>query len=346
MDRINNGIGTAPRQPFRQDELQYYTYIFRGLLFLFNSQDRYSHVELVTEFFGPREWFDRYYILAALGEGLVKGAEFRNIIYFNMVENALIDLAERIHKVLQGSVQVVDMSIDRFLKLMEKGESRIDDHLITDIAKEFETTCNYLYSPLEGVIFMVDKLKSRMKSLNIIKRQLLVAISSNIAAHADLKSKMLGMIKIATPDLVYEYDSMRVTLMNYAAQLVPFIVKDPSNARSDIYTLPDGALAKDPARAQDLAEIARVVNQMRLDLGSDINLLERIIETNIGKLVGVEKIQVVVDFNDLFKLEGSKDTEFASKINQVYNEVYEKLDLSEETASDNLSPLYLIKKST
>ncbi len=345
MDRINNGIGTAPRQPFRQDELQYYTYIFRGLLFLFNSQDRYSHVELVTEFFGPREWFDRYYILAALGEGLVKGAEFRNILYFNIVENALVDLAERIHKVLQGSVQVVDMSIDRFLKLMEKGESRIDDHLVADIAKEFETTCNFLYSPLEGVIFMVDKLKSRMKNLNIIKRQLLVAISSNIAAHADLKSKMLGIIKIATPDLVYEYDSMRVTLMNYAAQLVPFIVKDPSNPRSDIYTLPEGAMAKDPARAQDLAEIARVVNQMRLDLGRDINLLQRIIDTNIGKLVSVEKIQVVLDFNDLFKLEGSKDTEFASKINQVYNEVYEKLDLSEETASDNLSPLYMIKKN-
>jgi hypothetical protein len=343
MERINNGIGTAPRQPFRQDELRYYTYIFRGLLFLFNSQDRYSHVELVTEFFGPREWLDRYYILAALGEGLVKGAELRNVVYFSVVESALVDLAEHIHKVLQGSVQVVDMSIDRFLKLMEKGETRIDDKLIASIAKEFEATCNYLYSPLEGVIYMVDKLKSRMKSLNIIKRQLLVAISGNIAAHADLKSKMLGMIKIATPDLVYEYDAMRATLMNYAAQLAPVIIKDPSNPRSEIYSLPEGAMAKDPARAQDVAEINRIVNQMRLDLGKDINLLQQIIDTNVGKLVSVEKIQIVMDFNDLFKLEGSKDTEFASKINQVYNEVYEKLDLNEETASDNISPLFTKK---
>ncbi len=343
MDRINNGIGAAPRQPFRQEELQYYTYIFRGMLFLFNSQDRYSHVELVTEFFGPREWFDRYYILAALGEGLTKGAEFRNIVYLNIVENALVDLAEHIHKALQGSVQVVDMSIDRFLKLMEKGETRIDDKLIASISAEFETTCNYLYSPLEGIIYMVDKLKSRMKSLNIIKRQLLVAISANIAAHADLKAKMLGIIKIAAPDLVYEYDAMRVTLMNYAAQLAPAIIKDPSNALSEIYSLPEGTMAKDPARASDVADICRIVNQMRLELGKDINLMQTIIDTNVGKLVSIEKIQVVVDFNDLFRLEGSKDSEFASKINQVYNEVYEKLDLNEETASDNISPLIMKK---
>jgi len=343
MERINNGIGTAPRQPFRQDELRYYTYIFRGLLFLFNSQDRYSHVELVNEFLGPREYFDRYYIIAALGEGLVKGAELRNIIYFGIVENALIDLAERIHKVLQGSVQVVDMSIDRFLKLMEKGESRIDDRLIEGLAKEFEVTCNYLYSPLEGVIYMVDKLKNRMKNLNIIKRQLLVAISGNIAARADLKSKILSLIKIATPDLVYEYDAMREKLMDYAAKLAPVIIKNPADARSDIYMLADATLIKDPARAQDLAELSRIVNQMRLEMGKDINLMQQIIDTNIGKLVSIEKIQVVAEFNDLFKLEGSKDTEFASKINQVYNEVYEKLDLNEETALDNISPLFMKK---
>ncbi len=342
IDRINSGIGTAPRQPFRQDELQYYTYIFRGLLFLFNSQDRYSHVELVNEFFGPREWLDRYYVLAALGEGLVKGAEFRNVIYFGIVENALVDLAERIHKLLQGSVQVVDMSIDRFLKLMEKGDSRIDEGLIAGIAKEFETTCNFLYSPLEGIIYMVDKLKSRMKNLNIIKRQLLVAITGNIAAHADLKSKLLGAIKITAPELVYEYDAMRETLMKYAEQLAPVIVKDPSNARTDIYTLPEGTWAKDPARAQDLAELSRIINQMRLDLGKDINLLQQIIDTNVGKLVSVEKVQVVMEFNDLFKLEGSKDTEFAARINQVYNETYEKFDDDDDEAG-NISPL-IVKK--
>ncbi|MBN2151391.1 MAG: hypothetical protein JW839_08100 [Candidatus Lokiarchaeota archaeon] len=341
IDRINSGLGAAPRQPFRQDELQYYTYIFRGLLFLFNSQDRYSHVELVNEFYGPKDFLDRYYILAALGEGLVKGVEFRNVIYFNIVENGLVDLAERIHRVLQGSVQVVDMSIDRFLKLMEKGETRIDEHLIEGLAKEFETTCNYLYSPLEGVLFMVDKLKNRMKNLNIIKRQLLVAISGNIAAHADLKSKMLGLIKISTPELVYEYDSMRERLMEYAKQLAPVVVKNPSNARTDIYTLPEGALARDPARAQDLADLTSIVNQMRLELGKDLNLLQQIIDTNVGKLVSVEKVQVVMEFNELFKLEGSKDTEFASKINQVYNEVYEKLDLSDEGASENISPLII-----
>lgn len=343
MERINNGIGATARQPFRQDELQYYTYIFRGLLFLFNSQDRYSHVELVSEFFGSKENLDRYFILAALGEGLVKGTEFRNLIYLNIVETCLVDLAERIHKVLQGSVQVVDMSIDRFLKLMEKGETRIDDNLIASIAKEFEVTCNYLYSPLEGVIYMVDKLKSRMKNLNIIKRQLLVAISGNISAHADLKAKMVGMIKITTPELVYEFDAMRATLMNYATQLATFIVKNPANPLSDIYALPEGGVFKDPARAQDAAEIARIVNQARLELGKDINLLQQIIDTNIGNIVAVEKIQAVMDFNELFKLEGSKDTEFASKINQVYNETYEKLDLNEETASDNISPLFMKK---
>jgi len=343
IERINNGIGTAARQPFRQEELQYYTYIFRGLLFLFSSQDRYSHVELVDEFFGGRKSLDQYYILAALGDGLIKGSEFRNLVWYNIVESALNDLAERIHKALQGSMTIVDMSIDRFLKLMEKGESRIEESLIDLIAKQFEETCNYLYSPLEGVIYMVEKLKSRMKQTNIIKRQILVAISSNISAHADLKAKLLSKIKIATPEISYEFNAIRDKLMKYAGKLLAVVVKNPETARDEIYALPDGSLLKDPARGQDLSEIVKIINQMRMELGKDLNLVQQIISANIGSIIGIEKVQILMDFNDLFKLEGGKDTEFASKINTVYNETYEKLNLEEESASENISPLFVRK---
>src|SRR5271157_2519591 len=347
IDRINNGIGPTARQPFKQEELQYYTYIFRGLLFLFNSQDRYSHVELVEEFLGSHETINRYYMLAALGDSLTKGSEFRNILWYNIVEAALMELAERLHKALQGTLYVVDMSIDRFLKLMEKGETKIEERLIESIAKAYEETCNYLYTPIEGVIFMVDKLKNRMGKLNIIKRQLLVAISANISAHADLKAQMLQKIKIEQDRRDWnDFNSLRDILLQYAEKLIPVVVKNPANAKAEIFGLPEGRILKEPARARDSVELSKQIDAMRLELGKDLNLLQQIIGSNIGKVSDIDKVQALIDFNELFKLEGSKDSEFASKINTVYNETYERIDSDDESGSENISPLSIRKPIT
>ncbi len=339
MNRINAGLGPATRAPLRQEDLDYYTYIFRGLLYLFNSQDRYSHVEFVEEFLGNDIERQNLYLIAAIGEGLVRGNAFRNIIWGSIVENALTDLAERIHKLLHGSVQF-EISIDRFLKQMEKGDSRIGEHLVADLAKEYNVTANYLFLPLDGVLWMVDQLKNRLKDLNIIKRQLLVAVSGNITSHADLKTAISKNIMLDIPTGEGEYHHVKKILLHHANVISQVIMQGVFD-KNLIYAITDGSIFKDPARTNLIPELAGVIDTMRIQLGKDLNGLNELITEYIGNIGTMDYVSNVIQFNELFKLEGSKDSEFASKINQVYSDKYERLDLEEDTTAGNITPLLL-----
>nr|MDO8116752.1 hypothetical protein [Candidatus Sigynarchaeota archaeon] len=339
MNRIYSGLGPAPRAPFRAEELNYYTYIFRGLLYLFNSQDRYSHVEFVEEFLGSQDAIQNLYLISAIGEGLVRGTSFRNIIWASIVENALIDLAERIHKLLHGSVQF-EMSIDRFLKQMETGDSKLGEHFIEDLAKEYSKTCNYLFIPIDGVLWMVDQLKNRMKDLNIIKRQLLIAVSGNINTHPDLKAKIAKSIQLDTPKGETEYHAVKAILLHNAT-VISQVVMQGTFQKDLIYTIVDGSIFKDPSHANMVPEMASIIDTLRIQFGKDLNGLHDMIMAYVGNIGTMDYINNVMQFNDLFKLEGSKDSEFASKINQIYSEKYEKLDLDEEPVSVNVTPLLL-----
>jgi hypothetical protein len=335
MARISTGMAPATRSPLKDEELNYYTAIFRGMLYLFHSQDRYSHVELVDEYFGGNRGIEELYVLAGIGEGLVKGNEFRNLIWANIVENAMDEFADKMHKVFYHSVDF-ESSIDRFLKQLEKGEMRLDEKFLQGIAAVYEEACNYLALPLEGVLWTVDKLKSRMKSVNIIKRQILVAISGNINSDLDLMERISKMITIDSTKPTYDFVKVRESLRQYASRL-HFRFVHGSWRREIPNEIADGSYFKGAEHAADVPEVVKILNQLRLDLGRDITGLQEAFATNIGNIADIENLAAVVGFNDKFKLDGQKETDFAAKVNVVYNEMYEKFDFDEVV--ENISPL-------
>ncbi|MHA1714316.1 MAG: hypothetical protein ACTSXP_01620, partial [Promethearchaeota archaeon] len=316
IKRINAGLGPTARNPFKQSELNFYTYIFRGLLYLFNSQDRYSHVEIVDEFLGGKQSFEKYYILAAIGEGLIKGSHFRNFVWVSIVERSFKELAEKIHKVLHGSV-FLDMSIDRFLSLMQKGELKISEEHLDDIADAYNEACNYLVMPFEAILFFIDRLKNRMKETNIIKRQILVAISGNINSHPDLKEKIKNKIKVDFAPRKFNFSTTREKLMTFASEIHPIFVKDVFK-RNLIYEIAEGTFFKNPENAESWPKLVDLIDRLRREFNCNMDSLQELISLNIGNVKMIDNLNALYEFNNLFKLVGQKETEFASKINAVY----------------------------
>ncbi|MBD3185711.1 hypothetical protein GF325_02690 [Candidatus Bathyarchaeota archaeon] len=335
MSRIQSGTGTATRSPLTDEELNYYTFIYRGLFYLFNSQDRYSHVEIVNEFLGNQDDLNKYYIMAAVGEGLTKGNNFRNSVWVGIVEKYLKNLADELHSLMHGSV-LLDMSIDRFLSKMENGTLKINEELWTDIAEAYNKACNELYIPLDAILWMVEKLKNRMKDTNIIKRQVLVAISANINSHPDLKNHLEEKLEIRVPENTFTFNQTRDILMNCATKAAE-IAREGGYTDDAIYMLANGDLFRDPERKHDWPKVIEAMDEMRKIFAKDMNGLQEIIQDNIGTIENVDAIKKIIQFNDLFKLEGSKETEFASKINSIYNEKYEVLNFDD--VEENISPL-------
>ena len=335
LNRIKSGTGPTARAPFKPEELEYYSYIFRGLLYLFNSQDRYSHVEVVDEFIGNEYSLERYWLLAALGEGLIKGAVFRNFVWVGVVENALNNAAEKLHKVFHGSVSF-DTSIDRFLKHMEQGLSKVNEDLLEGIAEVFNEICNYLYLPLDAVLWMVDKLKNRMKKTNIIKRQILVSIAANIVTHQDIKEKVGTFIDLQIGNVEFSYNEIRNILMKFATRLHETISQGIFQ-RQHVYDIAEGIICKDPERQEIMDDICMILDEMRLELKADMDGLQLTIANIIGNVGMIDNLSVIKEFNDMFRLEGSKESDFASRINDVYREMYERFDFDEVV--ENISPL-------
>ncbi|MHA1846524.1 MAG: hypothetical protein ACTSXU_02635, partial [Promethearchaeota archaeon] len=341
INRIKGGLGPTTRNPLTQQELEYYTYIFKGLLFLFNSPDRYSHVEAVEEFLGTINDLENYYILAAVGEGLVKGNRFRNSVWVGIVEYYLNILAEKLHGIIKGSV-LLDMSIDRFLKKLEKGELKVKEDLLEDIANAFNDACHSLRLPLDGVLWMVDQLKNRMKKTNIIKRQILVAISANIGKYADLKERLEKHVTTDFPVKKFSFHETRDMLIDISSKMREIAVEGEYE-RKHLYMLAEGELFRDPTKVNEWEKAIKVIDELRISFATDMNGLHEIITNNIGTIASIDSIRNLVIFNDFFRLEGSKESEFASKINVVYNEKYETLRF--EDIEENLSPL-IIRNST
>ncbi|MHA1681340.1 MAG: hypothetical protein ACTSUE_10045 [Promethearchaeota archaeon] len=335
INRIKSGTGATARNPLTREELQLFSYIFRGLLYLFNSQDRYSHVEVVEEFFGTVVDIQKYYIVAAVGEGLERGNNFRNNVWVGIVERYLKVLAEKLHKILYGTV-LLDMSIDRFLKKMETGDIKISEDLWEDMANAYNEACNELYLPLEAILWMVDQLKNRMKDTNIIKRQILVALSANINSHADLKKHMEEKLTLNIPKKRFNFYQTRAIILEFANDAYDIAVQG-DYSRENIYALANGDLFKDQTRKDDWARVIEAMDKLRIAFGTDMNGLREIILNNIGTIEKIDSLQKISAFNNFFKLEGSKETEFASKVNALYNERYEILNFEE--IEENISPL-------
>lgn len=339
MNRIASGTGAAARVPLTKEEIAYYAYIFKGLLYLFNSQDRYSHVENVEEFLGNDAVMEVFYILAAIGEGMGKGSPLRNAAWMAIVEDALNDLAERIHKVLHGSV-LLDSSIDRFLKQLEQGKSKIDEQFIEDMAREYSKTCTLLILPLDGVLWMVDQLKNRMKQTNIIKRQILVAISLNMSTHPDIKARVAQHVDVKPPAWQYTFHAARETMIRHGKAIREIVAAAAMPFSRDVaFQIADGSILKEPAMLPHFPTLVKIIDAMRVDTASDMNGLQEVIQACIGTIAMVDKIDAIRQFNALFKLEGSRETDFAAKVNSTYQDLFEKLDFDE--VIENTSPLLL-----
>lgn len=123
-----------------------------------------------------------------------------------------------------------------------------------------------------------------------------------------------------------------------AGLLIHSLVTKGQFERKHLYELAEGTFFKDPERAPDIGEFIEIMNNIRIAFRADMDGLQKTISTNIGNIGMIDKIANVMQFNDLFKLEGSKETEFASKINTIYSKLYENISFDDED-EENISPL-------
>ena len=177
-----------------------------------------------------------------------------------------------------------------------------------------------------------------MKTTNIVKHHILMAISENIFMHTDLKERISRLVKVDFSRPAYDFVNVREKLLGFSSRL-HFLFTHGGWHKELPFEIVDGSYFKEADHAADIPEIVKILDQLRIELGRDLNGLQETFTANIGKITDIDNIAAVLGFNDEFKLDGRNETDFASRIDVVYNQMYEKFDIDE--LSGNISPLII-----